>query len=381
MKRSQVIVIGMLIFMLMLLLFNSFITKIFSAYSICAFVLLLIIISYLLLGFEKVKSRYSKDIILSIIIYIAIYYIAIYLFGLFLGFNRNIYSLSIATILKNIIPIIFLIPLSEILRYILNTKIKNNYYLLGLSIIIFTLIDVTFTLRALNFKDFYLVLKIVGLFILPSLGKNFLLTYLSVKISFKPNIVYRYLMELPKYIVPIVPNFGNYVESIVYITFPILVFIIIYNKFRKVEKKNVIIKSKNNKKSKFIYYIIIIFLIMTVTLTSGYFKYQAIVIATGSMKPNINKGDVVITKKITDEDIEKLQLGDILVFNRDNKIIVHRIYKIYNSGNEIFFQTKGDNNNAPDGYLIETSEVIGVVKLNVRYIGYPTIALYDSIKG
>ena len=272
MKRSQKIIIGLLSFMFLVLLINSFITKIFSRYSICAFIFIVLIISYLLLGMEKEKSRYNKDIILSILIYIAIYYITTYLFGLFIGFNKNVYSSNIILILKNIVPIIILIPLSELLRYIINSKIKDNYILLGLSIFVFTLIDTTITIQASSFKNFYDTLKVIGLFILPSLSKNYLLTYLTIKVSYKPNLVYRYLMELPRYILPIVTSFGVYIESVIYISFPIIVFIIIYNDFKKREKKNIILSSKFKKNTKFIYYIVTIILITVVSLTSGYFK-------------------------------------------------------------------------------------------------------------
>ena len=211
MKRSQKIIIGLLSFMFLVLLINSFITKIFSRYSICAFIFIVLIISYLLLGMEKEKSRYNKDIILSLLIYIAIYYITTYLFGLFIGFNKNVYSSNIILILKNIVPIIILIPLSELLRYIINSKIKDNYILLGLSIFVFTLIDTTITIQASSFKNFYDTLKVIGLFIIPSLSKNYLLTYLTIKVSYKPNLVYRYLMELPRYILPIITIFGFYI--------------------------------------------------------------------------------------------------------------------------------------------------------------------------
>ena len=379
MKRSQKIIIGLLSFMFLVLLINSFITKIFSRYSICAFIFIVLIISYLLLEMKKEKSRYNKDIILSLLIYIAIYYITTYLFGLFIGFNKNVYSSNIILILKNIVPIIILIPLSELLRYIINSKIKDNYILLGLSIFVFTLIDTTITIQASSFKNFYDTLKVIGLFILPSLSKNYLLTYLTIKVSYKPNLVYRYLMELPRYILPIVTSFGVYIESVIYISFPIIVFIIIYNDFKKREKKNIILSSKFKKNTKFIYYIVTIILITIVSLTSGYFKYQAIVIATGSMTPNINKGDMVVIEKVAPKDAKKLKEGEVLAFKREDKIVVHRIYKIYTSGNEIFFKTKGDHNNAPDGYLTEAKEILGTVKFNIRYIGYPTVALYEKI--
>ena len=328
MKKSQIKAFIILAFMLSILLFNSFITKIFSQYSICAFILSMGIISYFILGYQKEKSRYNKDIILSILIYIAIYYITTYLLGLFIGFSRNIYSINMTNLINNIVPLIILIPIAEIYRYIINNKIKNNYWLLSLSVLAFSMIDVTFTLSAINFNDFYSILKTFGLFILPSIAKNFMLTYISFKVSYKPNIIYRYLIEIPKYILPIIPNFGAYIESVIYFTFPILVFIMIYNNFKKREK--VIISSKKNKRSKIIYTIAILLIVIMVGLTSGYFKYQAIVIATGSMTPNINKGDIVIVEKLNEKEIlnlKKSHIGYYLIDKGKEELLSNLINK------------------------------------------------------
>lgn len=101
MKKSQLRVLIVLTFMLLVLLFNSFITRIFNQYTLCIFVLLLGFVSYFLVGYEKEKSRYNKDIILSILIYITIYYILTYLLGLFLGFSKNVYSLTFLSIMRN----------------------------------------------------------------------------------------------------------------------------------------------------------------------------------------------------------------------------------------------------------------------------------------
>ena len=60
MKKSQIKAFIILAFMLSILLFNRFITKIFSQYSICAFILSMGIISYFILGYQKEKSRYSR---------------------------------------------------------------------------------------------------------------------------------------------------------------------------------------------------------------------------------------------------------------------------------------------------------------------------------
>lgn len=382
MKVSKIKVIILLTFISALFILNSFISKIFSNYGICILLLCTIGVSVYLFGYKKEKSRYNKDVILSLTIYCILYYILTYLTGLFIGFNYNIYNLKFISIIKNILPVILTILLSEILRYIINSKFKGEKRILILSFITFVLIDTTFTLNAINYKDFESILTNIGLFILPSIATNLLLTYMSYKVSYKPCIVYRLYMEIPLYILPIFTAFGNYIWSIIYITFPIIVLTRIYMMFLKINKKTII---KSNYKLKervqsLLKILIVTNLFIIVGLTCGFFKYQIIVIATGSMEPIIYRGDTIIVKKIKEEEINKLEVGDIIVYKKENKIIVHRIYSIIETGENKFIQTKGDNNKSPDNYLVELKEVIGTTDKVIKYIGYPTVWLSETFK-
>lgn len=380
MKRGDKRTLVILTIIVFVLLFDILILKKLTKYSICAFIALLILISYYLIGFRKIKSRYDKDIILTMCIYVFIYYIIIYLFGLVIGFTRNIYSLNILNILKNIFPVIISISLVEILRYIINSQIKNNKWLLFYSAIVFTLLDSALIIRATDFTNFYKILNTFGLFVLPNLSKSILLTFLSIKSSYKPCLIYRYLMEIPKYILPIIPNFGNYLESVLYIIIPLLIFISTYNIFDRLKHRKIISKNKNSIE-KYIYICLSTFLVVLICTSSGLFKYRSFVIATGSMTPNINKGDMVIIEKLNEDEKNNLKVGDIIAFNMDDKVVVHRIIKKYNTSKGTFYNTKGDNNNSPDGYLLDTDNIVGLEKFKIRYIGYPTVTIYDRIKG
>ncbi len=380
MKRGDKRTLVILTIIVFVLLFDILILKKLTKYSICAFIALLILISYYLIGFRKIKSRYDKDIILTMCIYVFIYYIIIYLFGLVIGFTRNIYSLNILSIIKNIFPVIISISLIEILRYIINSQIKNNKWLLFYSAIVFTLLDSALIIRATDFTNFYKILNTFGLFVLPNLSKSILLTFLSIKSSYKPCLIYRYLMEIPKYILPIIPNFGNYLESVLYIIIPLLIFISTYNIFDRLKHRKIISKNKNSIE-KYIYIGLSTFLVVLICTSSGLFKYRSFVIATGSMTPNINKGDMVIIEKLNEDEKNNLKVGDIIAFNMDDKVVVHRIIKKYNTSKGTFYNTKGDNNNSPDGYLLDTDNIVGLEKFKIRYIGYPTVTIYDRIKG
>lgn len=69
--------------------------------------------------------------------------------------------------------------------------------------------------------------------------------------------------------------------------------------------------------------------------------------ATGSMKPTLdeNANGIRIQPKSADE----IQKGDIVTFQKDSDLIVHRVIEKGEDAQGVWFITKGDNNNADDG--------------------------------
>ncbi|KAI1714181.1 peptidase s24-like domain-containing protein [Ditylenchus destructor] len=110
------------------------------------------------------------------------------------------------------------------------------------------------------------------------------------------------------------------------------------------------------------------------------------VVLSGSMKPAFYRGDVLF---ITNDPKRELQVGDIVVFKLSNKNvpIVHRIIKLFQSGESVKFLTKGDNNRVDDTSLypegkrwLTREDVIGVAKGYIPYAGYVTILLHENHK-
>ena len=124
---------------------------------------------------------------------------------------------------------------------------------------------------------------------------------------------------------------------------------------------------------KYIYIPLIIFLTIIVLLVSGVGKYQLVAIGSGSMEPIIYRGDAIILKKISADNVK---MGDILVYKHNGVIIAHRVVGL--DRKNMLFKTKGDNNNVVDNYDISADDVLGIVVYNVKYIGYPTIWLNEK---
>lgn len=145
------------------------------------------------------------------------------------------------------------------------------------------------------------------------------------------------------------------------------------------------IKEKKNKKEKRrkIFKIIsypFIALILLLILYSGYMKYikkendinilgfRQYMVATGSMEPKYNVGDLIIIKETPKE---KIQVGDVINYISANgkDTITHRVVEILEKDGETYYKTKGDNNNAEDKELVNFNQVQGVLVFKISKLG------------
>ena len=185
-------------------------------------------------------------------------------------------------------------------------------------------------------------------------------------------------MNLYLYLTPISTNLGDYLYSVVNILIPYTIYIT-SNKILKKEDK----KEKNNKRvneASFSFFTIpiILLLFLMIILVSGITKYQMIAIASDSMFPSYQRGDAVIFEKV---EVSAIKVGDILVFSNNNQIITHRVAKIKESESKLYFYTKGDANNSLDAEPVKQENVLGIVRKGIKYIGYPTVIINETIRG
>ena len=113
-----------------------------------------------------------------------------------------------------------------------------------------------------------------------------------------------------------------------------------------------------------------------VYFTSGYFHFHAIAVASGSMEPNIHKGDIAIIEKIED-DYDKLEVGQVIAYKYEGVIVVHRLINILDDRGEYFYYTKGDANKEEDNWVVEKDMIIGIVNHRIPYAGMPTVWLNE----
>ena len=89
------------------------------------------------------------------------------------------------------------------------------------------------------------------------------------------------------------------------------------------------------------------------------FGYGAAVVLSGSMEPEMFKGDLIVVK-----GLETYREKDIVVYQSKSSLVVHRIISI--DGDAVI--TQGDANNTPDD-PISLSAIKGKVLFRVPYVG------------
>lgn len=98
-------------------------------------------------------------------------------------------------------------------------------------------------------------------------------------------------------------------------------------------------------------------------------EYPALAVASGSMLPTLNIGDLIIVQKVDPANIHADYLaGDVLVYKRGSELIVHRAVKIEFKNGVYWVTTRGDNNYIDDPSWPSTM-LIGKVIARIPYVG------------
>ena len=73
-----------------------------------------------------------------------------------------------------------------------------------------------------------MIFKIITLIIIPVITRNIAMNYTTGYIGIKPNLIFRFATELYIYLVPIVPDLGEYFDAMINIGLPVVFYVLSY---------------------------------------------------------------------------------------------------------------------------------------------------------
>ena len=375
MKKSLKQLLTIQIFMLLVIITGFFYGSIFENNLEVLFLLVSFIALYSVFKIDLKNDYKYKQILKIVITCLLFYFVFIYVAGLFTGFAKTIYTFNFNNFIYNIIPTIIYIILMECIRTIYINKSNNNKIIIILSCIIFILYDSFSKYYLYDFKVSDELYEYIGLIVLTSIARNIFLTILCSKSNVINCVIYRIITEIYIFLVPIVPNFGPYINSVLEIELPLIIGLILIR-----PPIRILSSPKKSKYSRTLSVVITAILLLIVLLNSGFIKYQMFVIGSNSMNTYIYRGDVIIARRTNNKEIKNIKKGEILVFRYNNKIISHRVYKIIKRDNKLYFKTKGDNNDQVDDNIVKEKDIIGTVSFRIKYIGLPSIWLREALQ-
>lgn len=375
MKKDKIKIYVLEILFVIFLFFTLFAPNIFNRVLVAIIMLVLAVILSKTLKNNKIKSIYDKQIIIWMTIFSLVYLGIFYLMGLHFGFRYSKIIFSVDTCLRFIIPLMVIIISSEVVRKILlmqngNIRIKNRHIDLSkiLTYVIMILIDLVIYNGIYNLNQLDDFLIALGFVFFASISCNLLYNYISVRYGEVSIIIYRLITILYVYIIPIVPDVYIFFQSFLRMVYPYIIYVILD---RIYSKTDFTISYVDRRKMFFRNTILLSIMVLFIMLISCQFRYGILVIGSGSMTGTINKGDAVIYEKYQ-SDAEVLK-GQVIIFDYNGVKTIHRVddIKRINGVNRYF--TKGDaNKDRDDGYITD-DKIYGLVKLRVKYIGYPTL--------
>ena len=323
----------------------------------------------LMLKKRNIPRITTNQVILIMTIVALLYVMLYYLTGLSFGFYKNPYQLTFSNFFKFFLPIAAIIFFSEIIRFVsLPQNDKLSSLLCWLSCVIAEMLICSNIPSVTSFNRF---MDLVAGAMLPAIISNSLYHYLARRYGIYPNLIFRLITTLHAYLFPVTSGISDSLVNFARLFIPIATYFFIDSLF---EKKRRYAMQKTSRftriLSKILTILVVIIMTGTVMLVSNHFRFGAYVIATDSMTGELNKGDVAIYEQYEDQFIQK---GQVIAFEKDGSVVVHRVVNIEIINGITRYYTKGDVNEDRDAGFITGGQIIGLVDHKLPFLGYPTL--------
>ncbi|OPX89158.1 signal peptidase I [Pelotomaculum sp. PtaB.Bin117] len=289
--------------------------------------------------------------------------------GMVEGFGKSPSSFTLLGITSNIVYVSSFLAGMEIARaYLIHRLVKRCLHLkLGLLVVFFTVLNIPFSMLT-GFRTGFEFAKVAGSVILPGLAENAAASYLAYLGGPLPALIYRGALQAFQWFCPVLPD-PSWTTKALLGTFIPGFSLFMFHRLYLLESRD-LRRSKAAQENPAGWIITSVASVLLVWFSVGIFAYYPSVILSGSMMPGIKRGDIVLLRKITGDEV---RIGDVIHFHRDKMLITHRVLEIKEDHGVKVFRTKGDNNSGPDPELVSPQQVKGKVIFVIPKIGWATL--------
>lgn len=297
--------------------------------------------------------------------------------GLIFGFGNSPYTHQFPAILGNLLYVITYVGGLEFARaYLLHRfgKRRPMLALVGTTLFFSLLVIPLIVFTRLNNADTIFVST--GKIILPKLAENILATYLVMAGGPLTSIIYRLIVALFEWGMPILPKLSWLATAFVGTVIPAIMLIVINQVLNKPEptqeqEKETEKEKKEKKRTSVAWLIVAIIGMLLIWFNLGLFGVQPFLVSGVSMRPTLYAGDIVIIKTVEPEEVA---VGDVILYKLTNGMVLHRVIEIQEENGQILFITQGDGLSVIDDPVNET-QLKGMMVASIPKIGWITIGI------
>lgn len=371
------------------LLLNFFRFGGLMAYIISSFCWgLLALITLYICSPEKIRVWFSKPVTIMATLIAALQIVTLIFVSSFTGFGRSPYAFTPIAITINIAYFSSALLGLELSRAHLIKSCPKRKIIMGIGLIalFYTFISLQPT-KFLTLGAPAETAKFLGSDFIPTLVQSLLATYLALLGGPTASIAYLGTLEAFEWLSPILPNPTWTIKALINTLIPTIGFLTINQTVSpfKLMRLGVISRSeatgrirRSKKSSPLTWTAIAMIAVILVWGSTGLLGFQPTIIASGSMRPTLEVGDMAA---IVQTRPEAIKVGDIIQSWKEGEPapIIHRVVEIYKSGGTTYFVTKGDANNAPDPDPIIPIKTVGKVVLTIPKLGWIPIYTKKAI--
>ena len=358
------------ILLLAILILALFVLKNFNRTNLAIILTIFaILIKNIIKKTKKVSSMYKKQVFWLMLGFSIIYVISLYLLGIYFGYYKSPTTFGINTIVKFILPFVFIIISSESIRNIL--LVQKGKLSKTLTFVIMVLIDMIIYSGVYDITKLDDMLTLLGFIGFASIACNLLYNYITIRFSWEGVVLYRLITILYIYLIPYIPDIYIFFNSFLRMLYPYIIYLVLEYTY---SKTNYATEYKDKSKNIISISVGMIVTAFIIGLISCQFTYGILVIGSGSMTGSIDVGDAIVYRKY---DNDEININTVIIFNKDNSQIIHRVVDIISVKGETRYYTKGDANIEMDSGYVTVDNIEGIVLFKIKYIGYPTLWLRD----
>jgi len=297
--------------------------------------------------------------------------------GFFSAFGKSPYSFTPVGILSNLFFAGSMLIGMELSRaWLVNRLARRNTFLALVFIaLLFTLLSLPLT-RVTGLGANLETVKFLNSTFLPLLTENLLASLLALLGGPLAAIAYRGVLQAFQWFCPILPDLPWMLKGLIGTVLPIVGFAVVQSFYSSETERSRARRAKEGSLTGWIFTTIIA--VVIIWFSVGLFPFHPTTVLSGSMRPVLDAGDVVIVAKTSADVVSQ---GDIIQFRKENVNIMHRVIAIQEDGASKFFVTKGDANDNRDSDPVIPEQVIGKVVFKIPSIGWLSIIVKQFFTG